>query len=316
MVSRPAPLCPAGPGASHGARQRGWEAARTTISPHPEGPRRTRAGGCGGQPRPSRLRPAGYAPQDEAGERARREAVERAAGTAISPTRSARTLIAPHPGRHAQRSALILRCPARGLEGRGRVAAVASPVLRGSALWATRLRMRLERGRAMRLERGCAAPHEPCRGVYHLFPSILRPVDDAPKNCNASKWRGSAREGWFGRGRKKTNDWAALDLARQDRVDGFDRHDGDGPWGLLRLGEPRNCRSAGARPRWPRGGRLSEFTFHSVGGPRRSHLKHGRELIDGATKPHTRNHPPHKNRLALLNHPAYVLPVAKSDCLP
>ncbi|MBB2869537.1 UNVERIFIED_ORG: hypothetical protein GGI63_006198 [Rhizobium esperanzae] len=39
-------------------------------------------------------------------------------------------------------------------------------------------------------------------------------------------------------------------------------------------------------------------------------------MIDGATKPHTRNHPPHKNRLALLNHPAYVLPVAKSDCLP
>ncbi|ANL33174.1 hypothetical protein AMC89_CH01073 [Rhizobium phaseoli] len=239
MVSRPAPLCPAGPGASHGTRQRGWEAARTTISPHPEGPRRTRAGGCGGQPRPSRLRPAGYAPQDEAGERARHEAGARVC-------RAARTV----------------------------------------------------------------------QGVYHLFPSILRPVDDAPKNCNASMRQGSAREGWFGRGRKKTNDWAALDLARQDRVDGFDRHDGDGPWGLLRLGEPRNCWSAGARPRWSGGGRLSEFTFHSVGGPRRSHLKHGRELIDGATKPHTRNPPPHKNRLALLNHPAYVLPVAKSDCLP
>ncbi|MBB2835385.1 UNVERIFIED_ORG: hypothetical protein GGD51_005566 [Rhizobium esperanzae] len=96
----------------------------------------------------------GYAPQDEAGERARHEAAERAAGTAINPTRSARTLIGPHPGRHPQTISPHPEVPRRGLEGRGRVASVASPVLRGFALRAAHLRMRLERGRAMRLERG------------------------------------------------------------------------------------------------------------------------------------------------------------------
>ncbi|RFB97962.1 hypothetical protein B5K08_05265 [Rhizobium leguminosarum bv. trifolii] len=56
--------------------------------------------------------------------------------------------------RHAQRSALILRCPAGASKDEGGwlgchgIGKVASPVLRGSALRATHLRMRLERGHA------------------------------------------------------------------------------------------------------------------------------------------------------------------------
>ncbi len=72
-------------------------------------------------------------------------------------------LVGAIPKRHAQRLALILRRPARGLEGRGRVAAVASPVLRGFALWATHLRMRLERGCA-----GPPAPH-PAAATFSPF---------------------------------------------------------------------------------------------------------------------------------------------------
>ncbi|MBB4576261.1 hypothetical protein GGI59_004509 [Rhizobium lentis] len=109
--------------ACHGTPQRGWQVPRTTISPHPEvprrGPRRARAGGSGGQPRPSRLRPMGCAPQDEAGERARRACH----GTPQRGWQAPRTTISPHP-----------EVPRRGLEGRGRVAP-----------WPARSFMRLER---------------------------------------------------------------------------------------------------------------------------------------------------------------------------
>jgi hypothetical protein len=59
-----------------------------------------------------------------------------------------------------------------------RVAPVPSPVLRGFALWATHLRMRLERGRAIRLGRGCAvpAPSAPAPGGGHGTPQRGRQV--------------------------------------------------------------------------------------------------------------------------------------------
>ncbi|MBB2670932.1 UNVERIFIED_ORG: hypothetical protein GGE44_000473 [Rhizobium esperanzae] len=128
-------------------------AARTTISPHPEVPRRGLEGRGRVAPVASPVL-RGFAlwathlrMRLERGGAIRLERACRAChGTPQRAWQAPRTTISPQ------------EVPRRGLEGRGRVVPVASPVLRGFALWATHLRMRLERGRAIKLERGCAVP--------------------------------------------------------------------------------------------------------------------------------------------------------------
>ncbi|MBB2720606.1 UNVERIFIED_ORG: hypothetical protein GGD48_005893 [Rhizobium etli] len=70
--------------------------------------------------------------------------------------------------RAAQRSVLILRCPAGASKDEGGWL-VASPVLRGSALWASHLRMRLERGRAISWREG--VPCQPPSALPGISPT-------------------------------------------------------------------------------------------------------------------------------------------------